>query len=128
MRDPAEIDPALRLLPEQCREAGNLAPLLRALCPSLPDDTTQYLSDNIPLNPSRADPTTNDRHEALADFIEDYDREKMQRGFDRAAFDAVYPRYRALPGGKTLERSRAEALVKGERPKVLRAILRQRRG
>lgn len=68
------------------------------------------------------------RAEAIADFIEAYDRKKTRRGFDRAAFDAVYPQYKALPGGKTLMKDRAETLVRGERPKEVREILRQRRG
>ncbi|MDR6303069.1 hypothetical protein GGQ85_000750 [Nitrobacter vulgaris] len=118
----------IEMIPEQCHEVGNISPLLRALCPDLSDDATQFLSDRIHLNPSRADPTTKPRHEAIADFIEAYDRKKTRRGFDRAAFDAVYPQYKALPGGKTLMKDRAETLVRGERPKEVREILRQRRG
>lgn len=121
----SDID--IKLLVAQCHDAGNIAPLVRGLCPKLPDDATQFASDNLPLNMRGPDPMTGARHETLADFIEQYSAKKTRPGFDQAAFDSVYPQFANLPGNRTLERTRAEALARGKRPKEVRAILRGRK-
>jgi hypothetical protein len=126
MGTPDDID--ISLIVARCRDAGNVSPLIRALRPELSDDVTQFASDHLPLNIRGRDPTTQARHEHIADFILAYDAEKTRRGFDKTAFDSVYPNYKSLPGGRVLSETRAIELAKGhQRPAPVRIILRGRK-